>query len=293
LDKITLYLIKILKRLHLLGHFNFVITRAINGVKVKIPFINGIGLQNLILNADWLDALILAFIHDDNSIFIDVGVNIGQTLLRVKTIKPKIKYIGFEPNSTCSSYSQHLIKINSFSDCTIQNCALFNNTGILILEKTWIDDARASVIFPLRPNYFTDKENVIALDYDTFYLNKIISFVKIDVEGAELDVLLGMKKSLIKYQPIIVCEVLDSHDPSVFDFTQARALQLSEFLKSLNYSIIQLETRKSKYSIISFNKLDSIVIRQWTFKSCDFNDYIFCPTSKEQEVLINLSRICN
>lgn len=100
----------------------------------------------------------------------------------------------------------------------------------------------------LRPGYFLEKENVIAIDYDTFFNHQKISFIKIDVEGAELDVIKGMKHSIIKYQPVIACEVLDCHNLSTYNFIQERATELSSLLLSLNYSIIKLVngTRKSK-----------------------------------------------
>ena len=56
------------------------------------------------------------------------------------------------------------------------------------MEKSLITDSRASLISSLRPNFFTEKEFVLALDYQSFYLEEKIGFVKIDVEGAEYEV---------------------------------------------------------------------------------------------------------
>ncbi len=204
---------------------------------------------------------------------------------------PDIGYLGFEPNSTCTSYIQKLVKLNHFNKVTIQCCALSNRVQTLELEKTLMDDSRASVITSLRPGYFSEKESVLSLDYDLFWSDLKISFVKIDVEGSELEVLRGMIKSINKYNPVIVCEVLDSHDESVFEFTQTRATQLSDFLHSTNYSIIQLETCKTKHNLVSFKQIDSIVTKQWTPKSSDYNDYLFYPSNIEQEVLKKLNSI--
>ena len=110
--------------------------------------------------------------------------------------------------------------------------------------------------------------------------------------GAELDVINGMKQSIKKYQPLIVCEVLDSHHPSVFDFTQNRATELSELILSFNYSIIQLETSIKKQKIIAYNKIDTIKVKQWSPKSKDFNDYLFYPTIRENEIISELSKFC-
>lgn len=289
---LKIYFIKLLKKLSLLEKINFVIKKRFNESNVFIPFINGIGLCNLVLHEGWLDSIIHVFVKTQNKTFVDVGVNIGQTLLRLKTICPYIKYIGFEPNSTCTSYSQILAKRNGFTDCIIQTVALSIRVSNLVLEKSLITDSRASLVSSLRPDFFTEKEFVLALDYQSFYLEEKIGFVKIDVEGAEYEVLKGMEKAIIKHQPIIACEVLDSHSANVLDFTQTRAKLVCEMLKSLDYAIIQLQTRKGQSSLVSFKKLKRITIKQWTPESAVTNDYLFYPKNEEQKVINKLKSIC-
>jgi len=286
---LKLVLLKILKRIKLLDKFNFYVSREYNGKKIRIPFINGMGLTDYVLTNDWLDVLINSFVKEDNGAFIDVGVNIGQTLIRVKTVFPDINYIGFEPNSTCVAYSQILVKENQFKNCIIQNCALSTSVQNLILRKTFLADSRASIISELRPNYFKNFDHVLALDYESFFIDKKISFVKIDVEGAEYEVLCGMKAALIKYKPIITCEVLDSHSLEQLDFTQERATKVCAFLKSIDYGIIQLNT--NEIGIVGFSKIGSIKITQWTSKSYSLNDYVFYPIEIEKNVLSKMEAI--
>jgi len=288
LIKFKLLGLKILKRLHLLKFINFKTNKYLNKIKIKIPFINGIGFTNFVLQKNWIDGLLESFIEYDRT-FVDVGVNIGQTLLRVKTLHSDLEYLGFEPNSTCTSYTQQLIKINHFNNCIVQNCALSDTVANLILEKSYLEDSRASVVSSLRPNYFNEKENVLALDYQSFYMDKEISFVKIDVEGAEYEVLQGMKDALVKYKPIITCEVLDSHTSNTFDFTQKRATLVSELLKSIDYEIVQLHANEK--SIIAYNKIDTILIKQWTDESEFLNDYLFYPSEKKESVFEKLNNI--
>lgn len=285
---INLYIVKALKRLRLIKYFNFHLSKTINGVKIIIPFVNGMGITNYVNEHDWLDALIKQFLKNNDSAFIDVGVNIGQTAIRVKTLKPEIGYIGFEPNSACAMYTKELIKANRFRECSVVCCALSSGNKLLVLEKTMLDDLRASIVPTLRPGFFKHQEKIVTIDYDSFYINQSISFVKIDVEVAELEVIAGMQKSINRHQPVIVCEVLDSHDHSVFESTQSRAQELSRLLFSLKYSIIQLETSREKHKVVSFRKTDKIQIKQWTSKSLDLNDYIFYPASRENEVLEKL-----
>lgn len=293
MEVLARYFIKILKRSKLIKFFNFYLYKTINGVKVKIPFINGMGITNFFQNTDWLDILIKQLVKKDSSAFVDVGTNIGQTYLKLKTLHPELEYIGFEPNSSCVSYMQQLINANSYTNSIIHNCALSSSVQIILIEKTLLDDVRASIVPSLRPHFFENKEHIITLNYDFFFPDQDISFVKIDVEGAELDVIKGMKSSIHKYKPIIFCEVLDFHQTSVYEFAQLRATTLSKLLSDLDYSIIRIETSMENHNITSLRKISEIKLQQWTPNSLNVNDYLFYPTTKEHELFSELSKICN
>ncbi len=280
-----------MKKLNLLSWFNFYFRKKINKQKIFIPFVNGLGLTNYILKEDWLDSLIAEFVSaDSNEGFVDVGANIGQTLLKLR-LKSRASYLGFEPNATCNSYIQRFIEKNKFIDCKIQNCALAKETGSLFLNKRTIDDPGASIIDTLRPNFYSDTEVIFSIDYDSFFLDNKISFVKIDVEGAELEVVEGMKQSIKKYRPVIVCEILDSYSDTVLEFTQKRATQLVELLKSLNYSIIQLITDSKTNKLKSFKIIEEVTIKQWTPESYELNDYLFYLRDTEEFVIEKLNLI--
>ena len=63
------------------------------------------------------------------------------------------------------------------------------------------------------------------------------AFVKIDVEGAELDVLRGMSQTIQSHRPIIVYEV-DDGDPAAFERKQGNC---RSFLHPFGYRIAILE----------------------------------------------------
>ena len=84
----------------------------------------------------------------------------------------------------------------------------------------------------------TMKESVFGIDYDRYYGDEKITFVKIDVEGAEYEVLKGMEQSLSKHRPAIACEILDSYSDEVLGFTMERATAVCTLMKSLDYIIL-------------------------------------------------------
>lgn len=285
-----LFVIKSLNKLNILKYLNLCLSRSYNNITFYVPIIYKLGYVNFLLKKDWLDDLISGLVKSDN-VFVDVGVNVGQTLLKCKSINPNIKYLGFEPNASCVFYVQQLIKKNNFTDCTVHNCALATGLQTLALEKTHIDDSRASIVSNLRPGHLSSIENVIALNFDSLFSSNKIDFIKIDVEGAELDVLLGMSDSIKKHQPIIFCEVLDSHSADTFEFTQKRASNVSKFIKDNNYAILKLETNGALGSLASYKVVTDIVIKQWTRKSLSENDYIFVPNSQLLNIIGKLDSI--
>ena len=58
--------------------------------------------------------------------FIDVGVNLGQTLLKVAAIDPGRAYVGFEPNPACVDYVWKLIETNNLETYMTRLVTAFN-----------------------------------------------------------------------------------------------------------------------------------------------------------------------
>ncbi len=292
------YFLKLLVKSKVIQFLNITFSKKCTNLKVKIPVINGVGSVHIHNQENWMDLLLKKFLADspnaqirsnEPSTFVDIGVNVGQTLLRVKTISPQMDYLGFEPSSTCVAYVQKLIQTNGFEKCTVLNAALSTEIGIIELHKDDSTDSRASIVSDFRPHFFSTFEHVLAFDYDRFYLDKKIGFVKIDVEGAEYEVLKGMEQSILKHQPIITCEVLDSHSVESHEFSQERADLLYELLNSWNYKIMRLHTGPA--AILDFEIVESLKIVPWTFKSLALNDYLFFPADKEHEVQDKLEEI--
>lgn len=284
---------KILKKLRLLNLFNVSKKISYARHKINIPVVGGLGYPNLYLKPNWLYILVDELFVSDGQTFIDVGANIGQTLISVKTAGKQINYIGFEPAVSCCYYLKELIKVNNFQNCHIYNFALSNKLGQIFLERNNDADPTASIVEELRPQFFRLRDPIIAINLDVLELDASINCVKIDIEGAELEALRGMENLIRKNRPYIICEVLDSFSDDVFEFTQERASEVCSFLKALEYSIIQLVQDETTERIISFHKIDTITLIQWNKKSLQLNDYIFFPSIKIEmmtDILTKLSK---
>ncbi len=104
--------------------------RVLNST-IKIPFIRGIACP---ISEPWMIDLLSELLPQQRGAFFDVGVNLGQTLVKLKAVDPERDYVGFEPNPVCAWYSQELIKANGFRNCELLPVGLFNEDNLLTLE---------------------------------------------------------------------------------------------------------------------------------------------------------------
>lgn len=281
-----------LRKLKILNHVNLSKKIVYGSTRIIVPVINGLGYPNLFLKPDWLSLLINHFFTTDGESFIDVGANIGQTLIAVKCADKKIQYVGFEPSASCNYYLKRLIQRNEFTDTHVYNFALSDRLRESFLETNGEADPTGSLVERLRPSFFQQRESIFSLAYDSLGLVSKVTFIKIDVEGGELEALQGMQKLIADNRPFIVCEVLDSFSDDVLEYTRDRANQVGKLLKKHDYGIIQIVQNQATDRIVGFDELNSIFLEQWTLQSLRLNDYIFFPSEKRdfvKQTLIKLS----
>lgn len=285
------FFIKVLRKLTFTRKLKLRTRIELHGQVFQIPIIADLGYVNILQKESWISSLIAKFNLKNDEIFVDVGVNLGQSLLQLKSVNSEVKYIGFEPNINCCFYTNELIKVNQFKNCELLNVALSNELSLVDLEFDSDSDARASINAGQRPAYFQNKMKVVALSFDQIFDAKNVSFLKIDVEGAELNVLKGFKKQLLFSKPIVVCEVLDSHNEAVLEQTQKQASELFSFLEEIDFVAIQLIQDEKLKAIKDYKILSHFEIQLWEKKSSQLNDYLFVHQEKLENTLQVLSQI--
>lgn len=264
----------------IMSAFNFGTTITLNNHKFRIPIIKNMGLPNVSLKEEWISHLFRLLQLNENSSFIDIGVNVGQTLLKFRS-NYEIPYWGFEPNPSCVFYVQALIRANHFKKVNIIPVGLSSENG---LGKFFLKndvDASGTIVQDLRPDFYQqgDVEYVPLFSFDSLLLPEIgtISLIKIDVEGAELDVISGMRQAIKEHQPFIICEILDYHSEKSKESSQNRANKLVDIMHSLGYDIFRI---KHNGNNLSFDRIQAVELTQWVPESWDRNDYLFAPKGK-------------
>lgn len=142
-----------------------------------------------------------------SSFYCDIGAWIGPTVTYAS--KKCKKVICFEPDPYAYRYLVSNILENNLSNVSSFNVGLSNETSILKMSSFGgtLGDSMTSLLTnnPLKEN--SSKEfDAFIVDWEyavkTFKLEKL-DMIKIDIEGAEFNLIPRMKEYFIKYKPII------------------------------------------------------------------------------------------
>jgi FkbM family methyltransferase len=240
--------LRLLNRSGQLWRFNFSVRTDVAGAQFKVPIVFGEGRQNIVPIEEWLDETLARLFSLRDGAFLDVGVNVGQTLLKAKGLDRQRRYFGFEPNPRCCQYVEQLIRANRLPGCTLIPAGLSSYSGLAVLQMTKNTDldSCASVV----PGHWPDDA-----DLDTRYVTVLhgdaavetigiteIAAIKIDVEGAELDVLRGLERTLRAHHPYLVFEILPVVDAASNYGRQriARQRELLDLLAKLEYRLYRV-----------------------------------------------------
>jgi FkbM family methyltransferase len=257
----------------------------------KIPIFAATDFTNVFWLPTWKTDLIKRLVSPDDGAFIDVGANVGQTLLDIFSSHPTVQYIGFEPNPACVFYLRTLIKLNEFNNCQLIPVGLTDETKCVpfyLSKDADASDTRATVLRDLRPNRSLYFNYIPCFRFDDLCATldlKNIGFIKIDVEGAELETLIGMKTSLQKFRPNILCEVLFTDKDGDLSASKLRNQKLMTLLTQLDFGVFQLIKTEHSPQVMDVKRIEEFSSGYWTAETMDECDYLFIPKEKERQVL--------
>lgn len=276
-------IVRVLNKLNLIKYLNFNIKSKVNNSIFKIPILGGIGLSNQVISEPWMITMLENLLKKKNGAYLDIGVNIGQTLMKLKSVNPKIEYIGFEPNATCVHYVNKLIDINKIENVSIYPVGVSNENNFYELSLFSNDDSDsgASMIDNFRDKNTISKKRFIGC----YNLNEpniklpTISIIKIDVEGAELEVLKGLENTILRDNPIIQIEILPVYDEGNF-MRLSRQNEIEKILKDWGYGILRIHYTASN-EFVKLQRIDNIGIHA-DLKMCE---YIFVSLDEIDSLL--------
>jgi len=176
----------------------------------------------------------LLWIVDQRYTVYDVGANIGVYSTAFASRGAQV--YAFEPNP----HNYSLLKRNTegLTNVHCQQTAIGNALGKISIEDFNPEEPGNYGTMSTKRNLGVEVD-LMALDYLDI---PIPNLLKIDVEGAELDVLLGCEKKIAESVP---CIVYEAHETEQFS-------EIWHFLKQFDYRLYWLQCMN--YNINNFNK---------------------------------------
>ena len=103
-----------------------------------------------------------------------------------------------------------------------------------------------------------------------------LSVLKIDTEGAELDVLTGLAETIARFRPFIVCEILPVVDERIpaGRIRLARQIEVQRLLREWQYDVFRL------HADARLEPIDAIGVHN----DLALTNYLFVPGGQRQEV---------
>jgi FkbM family methyltransferase len=267
-------------------HFNG-FTAEIGGKQFRIPVINNVWPKTM---EKWMSDLIGRLLPMNPGVFVDVGVNTGQTLLKLRAIDSDVRYVGLEPNSTCINYVNRLIIENKFRNAEIIPVGASDKEGLLWLEFFANDesDSSASLVENFRPGASTGTKKCVPIARLDLIKSQMqlptIGVLKIDVEGGELEVFRGMRETVKSDRPLIILEVLHAHAAERLPALAERVKEMGVILQEMDYVVFRVEKSPDDNKVTRFTPVPLFDVKVWDNTSWNQCDYLCVPREKSDRI---------
>lgn len=178
---------------------------------------------------------------------LDVGANAGYfTALSSHLTGPSGRVLAFEPVPSVRAQLRANLELNHMTNVAIHETVVSNENGVVTLYEGPQGHKGLSSMRPLDDAVQALTVPAVRLD-DLADMPHKISFVKIDVEGAELMVLQGMPDIIERDRPYLVIEFTDSYLQSF----GSSATILADWLRNAGYELFRI----SEQGLIPINEI--------------------------------------
>lgn len=221
----------------------------------------------------------------NTGIVVDVGANVGQTMVATYAFDRSARYHGFEPNPEAFVGLQQVAKANGFP-AVLFPWACADRAMPLQLFSAGGTDMAATVKQDIRESTYGQLPGMwipaYPLDMLEAHMQLDSHFIlKIDTEGAEFDVLVGASSIIRKYRPAILCEVLNAHSDAEMARNDINKVSIENFLKSHGYRIYANVFGPQDYdgqgTLLGLSPIAEMTKRLLYRDAWNANDYLFVP----------------
>jgi len=176
-----------------------------------------------------------------DDVFYDIGANTGFfSLIAARFVGTAGSVYSFEPVAENAATVRRNSHLNHIPNLKVFEVAVGRHSGnaeLLLTEWDGGSTLSTSAVKTLEP---VSKRTVRVVSLDDFIRAENLrqpNFVKIDVEGVEMEVLQGMSKTITERKPVLLYEVDDGNKES-FD---RRWKELDDYVAAFEYRVTHLE----------------------------------------------------
>jgi len=191
------------------------------------------------------------------NVAVDIGSNVGYFTKMLSKISKKV--YSFEPIDYLFDNQKYLFKNSNVINF---NLALGSKKQI---KKFYIpigNDPESSLIKKKNSHII----NVLVNKGDNLIENKNIDFIKIDVEGSELEVLIGLQKIIKKNHPLFLVEIEKRHNKDYF--------KVFKYLLKKKYHVYYLDKQKMNLKKLNINRLNHFFDQKQNILELETEKYI-------------------
>lgn len=169
----------------------------------------------------------------DSSVVLDIGANYGQLSILMSKLKKDIKIYSFEAQRFIFQLLKKNTEINNLNIRCFYNL-VGNKTEKIKIKR---DELKKFMTWGSNNIEYADTndnyQSIDGIKIDDLNINEKISFMKIDVQGMDLEVLRGAKKTILKHRMPIIFEY-----EKLFEETYKYTFRdFEEFINGVDYKI--------------------------------------------------------
>ena len=175
------------------------------------------------------------------SLFADIGCNIGLHTFFLKSRYKDMHVLAFDPSPASWKYFELSLAYNNISGVRLEKTALYSSDGFQDFFS-WGEESSADSLKDTKrvPEVIPNIIKVPVRRLDDFRNLPNLTLVKLDCEGSEIEILKGAENTIKKYFPFIVTEI-NRINRKAFETLDS---DIFSYLKRVDYSIFSMEFEK-------------------------------------------------
>lgn len=158
------------------------------------------------------------FIPSDG-VVLDVGAHAGQFTKLFASMVPMGHVHAFEPGSYALSILRTVKTLRRLSNVTVHACGLGDSAAVNVLNVpvkksgsigfglSFIDDSQQPELRAVTEEIAIRRLDEVVAEHDI----RRIDFIKVDIEGSEMRMLVGAKEALTRFSPALYIELANGH----------------------------------------------------------------------------------